>query len=255
LTASHPGGIIEYCYGSKQSQEIQTVPLPNPTGSSLTKDLLIGATGSLIATIAWISATYFISKYFRDRLIRFIFRLLGAGIEFVYPNHSRAENDIVVELKKAEKIRILSMRGRSLAEGYLSFIIREPPFREVKALLADPDAPVEYNPLVLRAREIKKTEHTLSPESFIDEGRMTVRNIHEINGNQNLKIKLYRFPALFRMISTDSTMFLSFYPSVGRARDNVIFRIPHGSPFYTMLSKYFDCIWDDPRTRDPLPSK
>ncbi len=218
-------------------------------------DFLIGVAGSLAATVVWVLATYFLSRHFRDRLIRFVLRMLDAGIEFVYPRQSAAEGAIVEELRKGEEIKILNLRGRSLAEGYLSCLLQERPFRKVKLLLADPETPNSCNPLVYRAQELQKTEVTMSPNLFVDEGRATLRLIYDLNRNNLLEIKVYQFPAVFRLFATENTMFISYYPNIGRAREATVYRLRSGSPLFLMFWKYFDRIWSDPRTREPNERK
>jgi hypothetical protein len=219
---------------------------------SLMTSFLIGAAGSLVASLIILLATWLFTRRFRENAIRLILRLLGVGIEFVHPNQGHAQESIVSELKRSERIRILSIRGRSIADGYLSFLLREPPFRQVQILVADPDTPTDYNPVILRALEVRKAEPKVTPELYLEEGRQALRMLYGWNSNQHLAIKAYQFPAVFRIVATEGLMFLSFYPAIGSVRERPIFCIPAHSAFYKMMCKYFDHIWEDPRSREPV---
>lgn len=218
----------------------------------MARDLLVGAVGSFVATIIWAALTYGLSRKLKPQLVRLILRWLGVGVDQVYGNQSEAESDMVAEARAASEVRILGMRGRSLVDGFLNFLVTEKPFRKVRLLLADPDAPAEYNPVAMRAREIDPVEPPGSEARYTEEGREALSSFYRWNENPSCKLRVHQFPAVFRLLATEHTMFLTFYPAVGRGKHNTLFRLPSTSPFYWMLSRYFDKVWSDTRTREPV---
>jgi hypothetical protein len=219
-------------------------------GAVMWEQLLVGAVGSLMATVAYIGVTYLATHKFKAQIIRLALRMLGVGLDRVYKDQSDAQEDISAAARGASMVRVLGMRGRSLVDGYLNFLL-DKPFRKVCLLLADPDAPLDYNPVAIRAREIILSDDQTALQRYTDEARETLRALYRWNDNPGCMLKVYQFPPIFRMVATERTMFFSFYPEVGRARDNVMFRVPSDSPLYIMLSRYFDKVWTDTRTRHP----
>lgn len=214
------------------------------------QDLLIGISASILAALALTTVRYLLTRRFRDICIRYTLRLLGAGVEFVYPNWEAAKKDILTELSHANCVIILNLRGRSLVERDFRFLLTS--IRPVKVLLADPDAPAEYNPVELRARELHNTGSKLSPAVHVNEAKSVLGAFYGYNQNEKCRLKVYQFPAVFRVFATDRLMFLSFYPSNEGVSNSKIFRIPMESPLFHMIYKYFDCTWNDVRSREPL---
>lgn len=111
---------------------------------------------------------------------------------------------------------------------------------------------MDYNPVKIRARELEDGDSDLSVTHYMDEGRDALRSLYRWNLNSSSSLKVHQLPPIFRMISTESVMFLSFYPWGGRARENILFRFPATSQFYRMFTRYFDSVWSDARSHEPL---
>lgn len=214
--------------------------------------MLLGALGSLVATMFWALLTVLFSTNLKPWLYRLLLGSLGVGVDQVYRGQTEAESDIADAARVASEVRVLGMRGRSLLDGgFLNFLITDPPFRRVNLLLADPDAPAEYNPVSMRAREIDLVDPSESEDRYKQEGREALSSFYRWNHNRACTLRVHQFPAVFRLVATEHAMFLTFYPAVGRGKQNILFRLPATSPFYAMLGRYFDKVWSDFRTREP----
>lgn len=218
-------------------------------------DLLVAIVEGLVTALILALLAFLFSRRLKAPLIRFLLRGFGVGVEQVYPTQAEAENDIINAIKRTDDIRVLVIRGRSVVEGYLSFLIHESPFRKVRLLVADPDAPDHYNPVIQRAAEIERSSEAIDREKYLDDGRSAIRQFYLRNRNGRCRIRAYQFPAVFRLVATGGTMFLSFYPVAGKGKDNTMFRLQGGTPLCTMFERYFDKIWEDERTREPIDYK
>lgn len=217
------------------------------------KDFFIGFIGSLTAAIVFLISSYFFSRRFKTKLVAFVLRALGAGIEYVYQNQKSAESDIVSEVKHSNKVKIIQLRGHSVTSelAFLDFLLISKPYLEVLMLLANPDAEEKCNQVIKRAIELSHTEHDMSPDLYVSEVQASICAFYKIKRNPKAVLRLYLHPVVFRQIMCDNTLFLSYFPPNKRGKHNFVFRIPSTSPLYEMMDRYFEAIWNDCRTIDP----
>lgn len=152
-----------------------------------------------------------------------------AEVAAVYASQQAAAADIRAAVALAREIEILAVRGLGII-GLNDSLLRRavtggvaPRPQLVRAMLIDPDAPVAER----RAREIGE-----SVDSFASGVRLAIARLRELAevSDATVEVHLYNLLPTWRVISLDSTMFVSAFGESTEGHSSPMYRI--GSTAY-----------------------
>ncbi|MFG2778865.1 helix-turn-helix domain-containing protein [Streptomyces prunicolor] len=162
----------------------------------------------------------------------------------VYAAQNSAAEEIQQQAREAEELDVLAVRGLGLI-GLNDSLLRACLPREqggtglrVRILLLDPDSPA----LAQRAAEIGE-----SAESLAGGVRLAEARLRELRAD-SCDVEAYRYRMLptWRLIRTDSTMFVSAFDSGWEGHESATYKVmetPNG-PFFRGFRRMFEAIID-----------
>jgi hypothetical protein len=205
-------------------------------------DFVLSIVSSIVSSALIVVAGWFFTKKFKKQLIVAFGRLIGSGLEYVYPREIDAAADMSRAVRRSETVRMLSMRAFRLLkdDAPLAFMLREEcPAKEVRVLLADPNSLA----VAKRAEEFLSIDPSYTTERYIEDIRWSSRQVAENHRNTHLSMRLHKEPAFVRLLITDDFLFLSFFLRDVHGDNSRVFRISRLSPIYESYCRYFDWIW------------
>lgn len=197
--------------------------------------LLTGILGEIIlALLGWI-----IVKAKSSSLLKIISssKLFGHGIEYVYPSHDKAVDDMKIDIDKSAFVKIMCIRGRSFiqADEELSYVMTSNN-KNIKFLLSSPTNTY----IDLRANEIGKP-----PELYRKEIENNLQQLFSATiGLNNIEKKIHNEPPIFRLIIMENRIYFSFFKESKMGTQLQVFRAKSNSSIYKGLNRYYDYVWN-----------
>lgn len=162
----------------------------------------------------------------------------------VYAAQNSAADEIQQQAREAEQLDVLAVRGLGLI-GLNDSLLRACLPRNqggkglrVRVLLLDP----ESEALAQRAAEIGE-----SAESLAGGVRLAEARLRELADTCDISVYRYRMLPTWRLIRTDSTMFVSAFDAGWEGHESATYKVmetPHG-PLYRGFLRMFEAIIDD----------
>ncbi|MER5470862.1 helix-turn-helix transcriptional regulator [Streptomyces sp. NPDC002685] len=161
----------------------------------------------------------------------------------VYAAQNSAGEEIQQQAREATELDVLAVRGLGLI-GLNDSLLRACLPREqegkglrIRVLLLDPDS----DALTQRAAEIGE-----SPESLAGGVRLAEARLRELADSCDIGVWRYRMLPTWRLIRTDSTMFVSAFDAGWEGHESATYKVmetPHG-PLYRGFRRMFEAIID-----------
>ncbi|WP_406168331.1 helix-turn-helix domain-containing protein [Streptomyces sp. NBC_00996] len=161
----------------------------------------------------------------------------------VYAAQNSAGEEIQQQAREATELDVLAVRGLGLI-GLNDSLLRACLPREqggkglrVRVLLLDPDS----DALTQRAAEIGE-----SAESLAGGVRLAEARLRELADSSDIQVYRYRMLPTWRLIRTDSTMFVSAFDAGWEGHESATYKVmetPHG-PLYRGFCRMFEAIID-----------
>ncbi|MFE5200003.1 helix-turn-helix domain-containing protein [Streptomyces sp. NPDC056601] len=161
----------------------------------------------------------------------------------VYAAQSSAREEIQQQARQAAELDVLAVRGLGLI-GLNDSLLRACLPREqggkglrIRVLLLDPDS----DALTQRAAEIGESTEALAGGVRLAEARL-----RELAGSCDIGVYRYRMLPTWRLIRTDSTMFVSAFDAGWEGHESATYKVmetPHG-PLYRGFRRMFEAIVD-----------
>jgi transcriptional regulator with XRE-family HTH domain len=161
----------------------------------------------------------------------------------VYAAQNSAGEEIQQQAREAQELDVLAVRGLGLI-GLNDSLLRACLPREqggkglrVRMLLLDPDS----DALAQRAAEIGE-----SAESLAGGVRLAEARLRELADSSDVQVYRYRMLPTWRLIRTDSTMFVSAFDAGWEGHESATYKVmetPHG-PLYRGFRRMFEAIID-----------
>jgi transcriptional regulator with XRE-family HTH domain len=161
----------------------------------------------------------------------------------VYAAQNSAADEIQQQAREAKELDVLAVRGLGLI-GLNDSLLRACLPRDqggkglrIRVLLLDPDSDV----LDRRAAEIGE-----SSESLAGGVRLAEARLRELAASSEIEVYRYRMLPTWRLIRTDSTMFVSAFDAGWEGHESATYKVmetPHG-PLFRGFRRMFDAIVD-----------
>jgi transcriptional regulator with XRE-family HTH domain len=161
----------------------------------------------------------------------------------VYAAQNSAAEEIQQQAREAKELDVLAVRGLGLI-GLNDSLLRACLPRDqggkglrIRVLLLDPDSDV----LDRRAAEIGE-----SSESLAGGVRLAEARLRELAASSEIEVYRYRMLPTWRLIRTDSTMFVSAFDAGWEGHESATYKVmetPHG-PLFRGFRRMFDAIVD-----------
>jgi hypothetical protein len=161
----------------------------------------------------------------------------------VYAAQNSAADEIQQQAREAKELDVLAVRGLGLI-GLNDSLLRACLPRDqggkglrIRVLLLDPDSDV----LDRRAAEIGE-----SSESLAGGVRLAEARLRELAAWSEIEVYRYRMLPTWRLIRTDSTMFVSAFDAGWEGHESATYKVmetPHG-PLFRGFRRMFDAIVD-----------
>ncbi|MFD0003582.1 helix-turn-helix domain-containing protein [Streptomyces sp. NPDC127178] len=159
----------------------------------------------------------------------------------VYATQSSAAEEIQQQVRAAEELDVLAVRGLGLI-GLNDSLLRALLPREqggkglrVRVLLLDPNSHV----LAQRAAEIGE-----STESLANGVRLTEARLRELADSCDISVWRYQMLPTWRLIRTDSTLFVGAFDAGWEGHESAMYKVvetPHG-PLFRGFRRMFEAI-------------
>lgn len=159
----------------------------------------------------------------------------------VYAAQNSAAEEIQQQAREAQELDVLAVRGLGLI-GLNDSLLRACLPREqggkglrVRVLLLDP----ESDALAQRAAEIGE-----SAESLAGGVRLAEARLRELADSSDIKVYRYRMLPTWRVIRTDSTMFVGAFDAGWEGHESATYKVmatPHG-PLFRGFSRMFEAV-------------
>jgi transcriptional regulator with XRE-family HTH domain len=161
----------------------------------------------------------------------------------VYAAQNSAAEEIQQQAREAKELDVLAVRGLGLI-GLNDSLLRACLPRDqggkglrIRVLLLDPDS----DALDRRAAEIGE-----SSESLAGGVRLAEARLRELAASSEIEVYRYRMLPTWRLIRTDSTMFVSAFDAGWEGHESATYKVmetPHG-PLFRGFRRMFDAIVD-----------
>jgi transcriptional regulator with XRE-family HTH domain len=161
----------------------------------------------------------------------------------VYAAQNSAAEEIQQQAREAQELDVLAVRGLGLI-GLNDSLLRACLPRDqggkglrIRVLLLDPDSDV----LDRRAAEIGE-----SSESLAGGVRLAEARLRELAASSEIEVYRYRMLPTWRLIRTDSTMFVSAFDAGWEGHESATYKVmetPHG-PLFRGFRRMFDALVD-----------
>lgn len=161
----------------------------------------------------------------------------------VYAAQNSAAEEIQQQAREAQELDVLAVRGLGLI-GLNDSLLRACLPRDqggkglrIRVLLLDPDSDV----LDRRAAEIGE-----SSESLAGGVRLAEARLRELASSSEIEVYRYRMLPTWRLIRTDSTMFVSAFDAGWEGHESATYKVmetPHG-PLFRGFRRMFEAIVD-----------
>ncbi|WP_254648914.1 helix-turn-helix transcriptional regulator [Streptomyces sp. GbtcB7] len=161
----------------------------------------------------------------------------------VYAAQNSAADEIQQQAREAQELDVLAVRGLGLI-GLNDSLLRACLPREqggkglrIRVLLLDPDSDV----LARRAAEIGE-----SAESLAGGVRLAEARLRELADSCDIQVYRYRMLPTWRLIRTDSTMFVSAFDAGWEGHESATYKVietRHG-PLFRGFRRMFDAVID-----------
>ncbi|WP_330301584.1 MULTISPECIES: helix-turn-helix domain-containing protein [unclassified Streptomyces] len=161
----------------------------------------------------------------------------------VYAAQNSAADEIQQQAREAQELDVLAVRGLGLI-GLNDSLLRACLPREqggkglrVRVLLLDPDS----DALIQRAAEVGE-----SAESLAGGVRLAEARLRELADSSDIQVYRYRMLPTWRLIRTDSTMFVSAFDAGWEGHESATYKVmetPHG-PLYRGFRRMFEAVVD-----------
>jgi transcriptional regulator with XRE-family HTH domain len=161
----------------------------------------------------------------------------------VYAAQNSAADEIQQQAREAKELDVLAVRGLGLI-GLNDSLLRACLPRDqggkglrIRVLLLDPDSDV----LDRRAAEIGE-----SSESLAGGVRLAEARLRELAASSEIEVYRYRMLPTWRLIRTDSTMFVSAFDAGWEGHESATYKVmetPHG-PLFRGFRRMFDALVD-----------
>ncbi|MGJ5897552.1 XRE family transcriptional regulator [Streptomyces sp. V2] len=162
----------------------------------------------------------------------------------VYSAQHAAADEIRQQVRDTRELDVLAVRGLGLI-GLNDSLLRSCLPRErgshglrVRVALLDPDS---------AALDQRATEIGESPQSLAGGVRLTETRLRELAGTCDIRVWRYRMLPTWRIIRTDSTMFVGAFDVGWEGHESATYKImatPHG-PLFRGFTRMFDAIVAD----------
>ncbi|MEU8988937.1 helix-turn-helix transcriptional regulator [Streptomyces sp. NPDC048558] len=159
----------------------------------------------------------------------------------VYATQSSAAKEIQQQVREAEELDVLAVRGLGLI-GLNDSLLRALLPREqggkglrVRVLLLDPNSHV----LAQRAAEIGE-----STESLANGVRLTEARLRELADSCDISVWRYQMLPTWRLIRTDSTLFVGAFDAGWEGHESAMYKVmetPHG-PLFRGFRRMFEAV-------------
>lgn len=161
----------------------------------------------------------------------------------VYAAQNSAADEIQQQAREAQELDVLAVRGLGLI-GLNDSLLRACLPREqggkglrVRVLLLDPDS----DALIQRAAEVGEFAESLAGGVRLAEARL-----RELADSSDIQVYRYRMLPTWRLIRTDSTMFVSAFDAGWEGHESATYKVmetPHG-PLYRGFRRMFEAVVD-----------
>lgn len=193
-------------------------------------------------------AGYIFRRPVLDWIRNVVTRALSLGVYKTYRSQKASLEDLALVLSKAERIRILTHRGKSLFDerSELRPVIRDlKKDAKVSILLGDPNPPAgKTNFAELRGEELNAIDGEEVAVHLNNMRSMIIASKAWEDVSEQREVRLHNTPTIYRMFITETDLFIMFYSPTKRAQDNRVFRCVKGSELYQSYERAFDFIWE-----------
>jgi transcriptional regulator with XRE-family HTH domain len=142
----------------------------------------------------------------------------------IYPSQAAASAEIRLAAASASQVDVLAVRGLGIL-GLNDGLLRGPLTREramplrLRVLVLHPGSPAAHQ----RARQIGET-----PESFAAAALLSERKIRDLAQHAGVQVEVYRYRTapIWRIISTDDTLFVGTFDQLREGHASPVYRLP-----------------------------
>jgi hypothetical protein len=213
-------------------------------------EFLIGVISSLAATGLTVGGGWFASHRVRQWPIAVLSRLTGLAVRRVYRAQSVANRALRAEITRARWVRVLAGRGNELTRDSFGPLwtksVRRLEFAQI--LLPDPSsAPGSW--LGRREADMQRLDPGLSTGQLADQVRVNATYVlTATRGRQDIELRLYDLPNLYRAIITDNVAYLTVYNAAEHGRNSPCIVARKPGLMYDLAMFVFRTAWDSARS-------
>lgn len=174
---------------------------------------IVGVASAIVATVLIGIFGQYLPMHIKVWLTTALSRAMHTGIDRVYKNEEHAAKDILADASESRQIRILSIRGFRLTsdERPLSKLLsRENSYDLLEIMISPPSSSAALK----RAHEFSEWALTYGDRMFYLQDVAKSINVLVAASRQNSRIhvRLHNQCESFRLLITDSNLYLSFFP-------------------------------------------
>lgn len=197
---------------------------------------------SLIASVLWVAILSIISEKFRGVVYGIVDLLLDTDLKYVYSDSSAADQNIINEMKKSNKIYIYTGRGQFL-QGQEYATVFDKDYTEVKIVLPIFDSENKW---------LKQRAHEMNA---INKGFTNVTLANDIKGiadflkpqveARKIQLRYSDSQHIGKIIILDNCAFFVPYQKNKFGKDTKVYKYKLGAYMYNWLNRYFDALWHE----------
>lgn len=202
---------------------------------------LVGVASAIMAALLVGIFGQYLPTHIKAWLTTALSRAMHTGIDRVYKDEDHAAKDILADASESRQIRVLSIRGFRLTsdERPLSKLLsRENSYELLEIMISHPNSPA----VLKRAHAFSEWALTYGDHSFYVQDVVKSINVLVASSQRNSRIhvRLHNQCESFRLLITDSNLYLSFFPKGKPAATSPVYRIRSNTNLYhAFLTHYY----------------
>lgn len=207
---------------------------------------IVGVVSSLVATVLTFAGCWILSKRIRQWLVLLLSRFTGLGIKYIYPQQKLANLDVPAELSRARWVKVLAGRGNELTrDGFISvWTDTGNRLESVQILLPNPNLGLD-SWIARREANMRCFDPGIRPGLLAEQVRTNASYVLEVSRQkENVVLRFYDLPNIYRVIVTDNLAYLTIYEGVGHGRNSPCIVARRPGLMYDLALLLFSTAWD-----------
>lgn len=216
---------------------------------------IVGVISALAASALLAAAGWAATPRTRRLFIRRMNQVTGSDVEAVFESQEAANDTLQAELRRARRVDILAGRGYEFLRETFTPLWQNNGrnYEKIRILLPDPERSGPGTWFADRQNEVAQHDPAYKDGLLVQQVRANLAFLaHQATSNPKIELRVYDFPHLGRVISTDRAAFLTPYNpnSHGRSSPTILLHSP--GPIYDLATRIFEKAWLNSRTWDGL---